>query len=316
MASSHAFALMPPSTWDDFRFANRQRYGSRFGDLPPENPRVQLEPDAEICERYQHISKGLGYLRDAVVRLAPEAIVIIADDQNENLTSANLPQVAIYTGGDFQTRSGGKTIVPRTAHPRLATAIHQTCVEADIDMTSLQSFQEDLLFAHAFGPLLDAIDPAGTRAVVPIFLNAIHVPAPSPQRCYYIGTVVRQAIEAFAPLESAVLCASGGLSHFSAGYPYEHYDGPYGYGSIAEDFDRRIVGMMANGDAAALGALTSKELLDNGEIELRAWIALLGAIGDGVRPELLVYEPFYRGIMGMGVAFWDLANTQTTVRGP
>ena len=41
----------------------------------------------------------------------------------------------------------------------------------------------------------------------------------------------------------------------------------------------------------------------NGEIELRSWITVLGAVG-AVRPDLIAYEPFYSGVMGMGVAHW------------
>ena len=47
-------------------------------------------------------------LRDESARLSPETIVLIADDQNENISEASLPQVAIYTVGDFKTvRAGG-----------------------------------------------------------------------------------------------------------------------------------------------------------------------------------------------------------------
>ena len=43
----------------------------------------------------------------------------------------------------------------------------------------------------------------------------------------------------------------------------------------------------------------------NGEIEFRSWITMFGAIGDA-RPELLTYEPLYRGLMGQAVACWNL----------
>jgi len=69
----------------------------------------------------------------------------------------------------------------------------------------------------------------------------------------------------------------------------------------------KILDLIGAGDATGLAALSSKELLDNGDVELRSWIATLGAIGDGVKPELLIYEPFYRAIMGMGVAYWPLS---------
>jgi len=52
--------------------------------------------------------------------------------------------------------------------------------------------------------------------------------------------------------------------------------------------------------------LSNEDLIQNGEIELRQWIALMGMIGDR-KPELLVYEPFYRGLLGMAVGYWNLA---------
>ncbi len=307
MASSHAFALMDPREWDDFRQRNRQGYARRYGQEPPELPQVASEDDAAVVDRYRRIAGAHAVLRDAIARLRPETIVLIADDQNENLSEGNLPQVAIYTGGDFKTGRPGGEMRERRAHSKLAAVILEACVEADIDMAALGAFKDELLFAHAFGPLLDAIDPLASCRVVPIFLNAIHVPAPSPARCYRIGQIVRQAVEAFPSDGSAVACASGGLSHFTAGYPWKRYTGPYGYGAIAENFDRTLLEHIAAGDAAWLATLSSKELLDNGDVELRAWIAMLGMLGTGVRPELLVYEPFYRAIMGMGVAFWPLA---------
>ncbi len=59
-----------------------------------------------------------------------------------------------------------------------------------------------------------------------------------------------------------------------------------------------------------LASLTSQDLLDNGEIELRSWIVLLGALGDRPASEL-VYEPFYRANMAMGVAYWELEASQS-----
>jgi len=100
--------------------------------------------------------------------------------------------------------------------------------------------------------------------------------------------------------------ASGGLSHFSAGYPWGHYKGPCTLGSICHDFDRKLVAWMQNGKGHELAALSNKDLIQNGEIELRQWITLMGIVGSS-KPELLVYEPFYRGLLGMAVGYWDLA---------
>ena len=75
-----------------------------------------------------------------------------------------------------------------------------------------------------------------------------------------------------------MLCASGGMSHFTGGYPWKAYRGPYSYGGINEEFDREILDWMAHGDGEKVAQLTSDDLLKNGDIELRSWITLLGAV--------------------------------------
>jgi aromatic ring-opening dioxygenase LigB subunit len=104
-------------------------------------------------------------------------------------------------------------------------------------------------------------------------------------------------------MSALALCASGGLSHFTAGYPWKRYQGPFGYGAISEDFDRRAIAWMERGEGERLAELSGAELLAHGNIELRSWIALLGALGP-VRTRFAVYEPFFRAVMGMGVASW------------
>jgi aromatic ring-opening dioxygenase LigB subunit len=140
-----------------------------------------------------------------------------------------------------------------------------------------------------------------------IFLNAIHHPAITPRRCFALGTLLRQVIVERPAAERAMICASGGLSHFTAGYPWTHYRGPFSYGAISQDFDRRVLAHIANGEGSALADFSSDDLMANGDIELRAWIALLGAVGP-VPARFAVYEPFYRALMGMAVASWPAAT--------
>src|SRR5439155_18955900 len=217
----------------------------------------------------------------------------------------NLPQIAIYLGEDFLARGsdrGGET-QRYSAHPGLAHAIFEEAIESGIDMASLKSLPDNILQAHAFGPILRRVDPEARIPVVPIYVNAIHVPAPPPARCYYYGQVIRKAVEQYADIGRVAIYASGGLSHFTGGYPYAHYHGPFTYGCISEDFDRSIVRTMQAGGGSETAKLTNLDIINNGEIEFRSWITMLGAIGDS-KPDLLAYEPFYRGIMGMAVGYW------------
>ncbi len=59
---------------------------------------------------------------------------------------------------------------------------------------------------------------------------------------------------------------------------------------------------MLQGCGQELAKLSSKDLLDNGDIELRQWIMMLDH-----KPQQLLYELFYRGVFGMAVGYWDLS---------
>ena len=311
MASSHAATLVDPSHWGDHRTHNRQRYASRYGSIPPEQPQVALETIEDLQCRYTHIRDGLESLRHKLEQVAPDALIIIGDDQNENFTEANLPQIAVYVGEGFLVNSSraGAEPLRYPSNPALAEAILSQCVDTGIDMASVRSLPNDLLKAHAFGPILRTVDPEARIPVVPIFVNAIHVPAPSPRRCYFYGQTIRRAIESYAGIGPVAIYASGGMSHFTAGYPWRHYQGSCTHGSISEDFDRWLMERMRAGDGHTLAELTNDQIIGNGEIELRSWITALGAMGNR-KPEFLIYEPFYSAIMAMAVAYWDLGTEQ------
>ena len=40
---------------------------------------------------------------------------------------------------------------------------------------------------------------------------------------------------------------------------------------------------------------------------MRSWITLVGAVGE-TPAKVLAYEPFYSGVMAMGVAYWEMEN--------
>jgi aromatic ring-opening dioxygenase catalytic subunit (LigB family) len=305
-ACSHAFAVEDPVGWDERRQRNRENFKKRFGELPPEQ--ATLESDDEFRARYRRFEEGLTHIRTRLAELRPDVIVMVGDDQDECFTDGNFPQVAVYLGGDFTARGVDRTKPrPTRAAPALARSIYEAGVEGDVDVMSFETLPDGHLPAHAFGPVLDVIDPEGQFPVVPVFINAIHYPGPSAGRSYRVGEVVAEGIRRHGPDARVVVGASGGLSHYPATYPAGFFgDGQaFPWGWIDEEFDRWVVDRMRAGDGAALKNVSALDLLKHGDLELRSWIAVVGAVGT-TRPEMLVYEPLYRGITGMGAAFWSL----------
>jgi hypothetical protein len=260
------------------------------------------------------VRDGLFELKRIIDESKPDALLVIGDDQNENYTSQNVPQFAIYTGAEavFFDRLFKEEKIYR-CDAEIALAILNGTVEGGFDLSFSENFPDNRLISHAHvEPLMRILLPDANVPIVPIYVNAIHPPGPTPARCYAFGQMLGDVIRHHLADKRIAIYASGGLSHFTAGYPWRFYRGSFGYGCISEDFDRKILQWIADGQANKLAELSSAELLDHGEIELRSWIVLAGAVG-AVPARVLAYEPLYRGLMGMAVAQWPLGGRDKTV---
>lgn len=307
MLSSHAYTFVPPEQWEQRRArtrANFERFNGR--PAPPETRELHEEDPGQNTSRFDRIRTGLRQLRIALHDSRPSALIIIGDDQNENYTTANLPQFSMFLGSEFRTKdpSTGHATTHR-ADSGLTTTLLAEAVDSGFDVAFTDRFEDDTLRSHAhYEPLqFLPVDPA--LVVIPVFVNAIHVPAPTPSRCYAFGQQLRRSIDRMSPEHRIAIYASGGFSHFTAGYPWRHYSGKHTLGSICRDFDVEVVGHFLAGRGSELARLTSDDLLNNGAIELRQSIVLAGAIGD-TKPDFVNYEPFFRAGMGMAVGLWRL----------
>lgn len=305
LASSHAFTFRDPSEWDGFRQRIDAGYKRRYGREPEPHPGVAAETPEDNRRRYRNIRDGIETLHRELAEARPDALILIGDDQNENFHPDHLlPQLAIHTGEDFRFRGRGAAgDRPCRSHPELARTLLATAVEAEFDLATCAGFAGGALTSHAHYEILENVVRDLDIPVVVIFVNALHIPAISPGRCHAFGRTIRDAVAARPDGERIAIYASGGLSHFTGGFPWPHYDGPFAYGGISEAFDRQCLEDMRAGDGARLAALSSADLLRHGDIEMRSWIVLLGALGDAPA-RMAVYEPFYRGMMGMAVASW------------
>ena len=192
MASSHAYALVEPTGWDVMRGRTRARYKARYGVEPELHPNIADEtPD--VRERgYRHIREALAFFERRMRETRPDAVIIVGDDQDENFTEENLPQIAVYTGAEIYTTErasdGSRLRGPRyPCHAELAHDLLGGLVDREFDVASCSTFPKDELLSHAHGPIMRRVLPDADIPVVPVFVNAIHVPAPSPRRCYRLG---------------------------------------------------------------------------------------------------------------------------------
>lgn len=306
--TSHAYTFQEPGTWDKRRERSKANVAKKnAGRLADDTPMAKAETLEDNLARYAAIRDAHRSIRERLPRLGADAVILIGDDQGENFRADNMPQLLVFTGKDYIADDWDRVHSATVAnHPEIAKALVAGCVEEGFDVSWSESFREgNKLLSHAHTePVLYLMKASGIP-VVPVFVNAVFPPAPSAARCYAFGQTLARVIERDLPGKRIVLCASGGLSHFSPSHPWAHHVGTRYVGDISVEFDRRIVEWMRAGEGHRLAEFSSRELIEHGEAELRQWIIVLGALG-AAKPEFLVYEPLFRSIMGMGVAWWSL----------
>src|ERR1044071_1258765 len=109
-ASSHAATVTEPSSWDKGRAANRESYKNRYGVEPTIHPKA-LDETMDVREaKYKWIRDGLEFVHAKIKEIKPDAIILVGDDQDENFSEDNWPQIALYIGDKAVStlRTGGK----------------------------------------------------------------------------------------------------------------------------------------------------------------------------------------------------------------
>jgi aromatic ring-opening dioxygenase catalytic subunit (LigB family) len=159
------------------------------------------------------------------------------------------------------------------------------------------SFSEEMEFDHGTMVPISLLTGNSPVPIVPLMVNTLVPPQPSPQRCLAMGEAIGRFCDA-AP-ERIALIATGGLSHDP---------GERNHGFIDTAFDHRFLETIAAGRTAELAQLRVEDLAaaGAGAIELLNWIMLAGALR-GRTGEVLVYEPVKAWATGVGLMSFSVA---------
>ncbi len=262
---------------------------------------------AHLSEQAQATRAALDRLKEDVTELAPDAFVVVGDDQLELHDLDCMPALAVFYGeelrmakrlrfasyeeilGDISPMMHGYAmgtghVFP--AHQPLALHLIQTLIERGFDVTALGEVRdpEQAGVGHAFGVVETMLMEPGSVPLVPVYLNGYFAPNQVPvARCWDLGLALRAAIDAYPAQLRVVLVASGGLSHFSTD----------------EELDRRVIAACRARDETTLRGL-APELLNGGSSEIRNWIAVAAAAA-GLAVAWDEYLPVYRSVAGTGV---------------
>lgn len=272
------------------------------------------ESKASLCGAFRRMG-------DEVLRLKPDAVVMIGTDHGRIFDLTHVPQFTI--GVNTVARSIGDAELPVedvAIHDTFARSILNGLLEADVDV----AYSEAMKIDHSFiSPLTLAFGDARPK-IVPIVQNCNSPPLPTLRRSYAFGRALGDAIRG-GPDGRVVVIGTGGLSHWvgserfqkfmrePAGtrlarkpeYPIELTDTGY----VNEKFDRDFMRMIAEGRAQEFvsGWTTDRlfEAAGNGGQEIRNWLTVAGAVQDA-GAEMLGYGAVAEWLTGTAIARFDM----------
>jgi len=216
----------------------------------------------------------------------PDAVVVIYNDHGLNFFLDAMPTFAVGAAEQYENADEGWGLPvhkPYRGDPALSWGIIDGVFAEDFDLVTCQEMKVD----HAFVVPMQLIwpDDSGARPVpaVPITINSIQHPLPSPKRCYALGQAIGRAIDAFDRDARVLVVATGGLSH--------QLDGTRA-GLINKEFDLWCMDKIVN-DPEALAALSTMEIIEKAGsqgVELLCWIAMRGALTGAVTQAHATYH--------------------------
>lgn len=253
-------------------------------------------PDAAPIAQKQALDAGAEKLRRDCAAAEVDALVVFTAEHWTNFFLDHISAICVGRGDSFQGPvepwlKMEKSTIPGL--PALAGEILDAAYAEGIE----PSFAHELAFDHGTMIPLSVLTPDMTTPVVPIFINTLAPPQPSPARCFALGQIVGDVARASG--KRIGLVATGGMSHDP---------GERNHGLIDEPFDRRFLEAMVAGDTDWLRTLSVGDLskAGAGAVELLNWIALAGAMGS-FAGEVAAYEAVKPWATGMGLMDFKLA---------
>lgn len=208
----------------------------------------------------------------------PDVAVVVYNDHGLNFFMDNLPTFAIGAAAEYHNADEGwglRPIAPFKGHPDLSWHMINALVEDQFDITTCQEMLVDHGFAIPMS-LLWPNDMVSGVKVIPVCINTVQHPYPTPARCLGLGQAIGRAIGSYEEDTKVVVIGTGGMSH--------QLDGERA-GFINKAFDLMCMDKIVN-EPEELARYSNRELVrlaGSQGPELIQWLVMRGALGQHVK---------------------------------
>ena len=252
-----------------------------------------------FAERWQEWFDALIPVKQWIATLRPSHIVVIYNDHLNTFDFSAYPTFAIGMSEHFpQADEGwGKRDFPgMDGDTAFSGRIANALVDDGFDLTFCQEMEID----HGIYSWLPCvIDPPWPMKFLPIAVNMVMQPTPTPKRLRALGAALRSAIENDDTDDRVLVIATGGMSHQIHGRRF---------GMTNQTFDRYFLDKITHEWGELIDTPMSKIMQVAGTEagELAMWYAMRGALSESVGQ---IYSYYVRPeITGCGVVAIEEQN--------
>ena len=216
--------------------------------------------------------RGFDYVHYWLAREKPDVAVVFYNDHGLNFFLDKMPTFAVGAASEYRNEDEGWGIpVSRSikGDPALSWHMINRLVADEFDITMCQ----DMLVDHAVTIPMTLMWPGQkwTVRIVPIAINTVQHPLPSPARCLKLGQSVGRAIQTYPDDLQVLVVGTGGLSH--------QLDGKRA-GFINKEFDQFCMDKLAT-EPDVLARYSIHDWVEQAGaqgVEFLNWIAMRGAL--------------------------------------
>lgn len=205
--------------------------------------------------------------------IRPDIVVVIYNDHGLNFFLDKLPTFAVGAAAEYRHADEGWGLpVSRSfeGDPDLSWHLINSLVADEFDIVTCQ----EMLVDHAFTVPMSLLWPGSKPwpvKTIPIEINTIQHPLPSPARCFKFGQAIGRAIESYDKDIKVLILGTGGLSHQLEGTRA---------GFMNKPFDLMCLEKLVS-DPETLTRYTIPELVElagSQGVELLNWLVMRGAL--------------------------------------
>ena len=257
---------------------------------------------------WQPFFAGFAPVREWLGRVKPHLAIVVYNDHGLNFFLDKMPTFAvgaaeIYCHAD---EGWGLPISPPFAGDTgFSWHLIESLIANEFDIVSCQEMRVD----HALTVPMALLWPepkTGPAAIVPIVVNTVQHPLPSPKRCLALGRAIGQAIDSYDRELRVVVIGTGGMSHQLEG-------GRAGF--INKEFDLYCLEKIVHAPDAFAGYSIRElvELAGSQGVELLNWLVMRGALTGKVTQ---IHRNYHVPISNTATGLLALENIPIAVQRP